>query len=112
MVFAVAIATELKIDFSYKKLLGIVAIAIVADVMPLTDINRVMLIAGLQILNKKQLVFIDALSRKNLITTITSQTIAYHIAPLLNSAGRLEDAKIASNFLIYKRFNKSRSDLR
>ena len=108
--FATAIARELGVKLNSKKLLGITALAIVADIMPLTDINRAMLIAGLQVLNKEDFAFIKALKEQG-FKNIDSQSIAYYIAPLLNSAGRLEDASIVSEFLFTKDVEVAKSIL-
>ncbi len=97
--FVVALSKELKIKIDSKYLLGYLALAIVADVMPLNGINRVMLIASLQQLQIGEYAFIKALRDRGFLKNFNSETIAYYIAPLLNSAGRLKDASIASDFL-------------
>jgi len=108
--FAIALAKELNVKFDSKKLLGLVALAIVADIMPLNGINRVMLIAGLQILNKEQFAFVKALKQDG-FKNFTSEIIAYYIAPLINSAGRLRDASIASEFLFTTDLNRAKEIL-
>ncbi len=98
--FIVALAKELKTPIDAKYLLGFVALAIVADIMPLNGINRVMLIAGLQQLKRGKYPFVEALKIRGYFKEFNAEAIAYYIAPLLNSAGRLEDASIASEFLL------------
>ena len=105
--FVGAIAKELGVDFDKKEQLSIVAIAIVADVMPLNGINRAMLIAGLKLLNRSNRAFVRALKSRMNFKEITSETIAFYIAPLINSAGRLKDASIASNFLFTEDFDEA-----
>jgi single-stranded-DNA-specific exonuclease len=100
--FIVALAKELQIKIDAKYLLGFVALAIVADIMPLTSINRVMLIAGLQQLQRGAYPFVEALKEKGYFKQFNAEAIAFYIAPLLNSAGRLEDASLASDFLLAK----------
>ncbi len=100
--FIAALSSELQIQYNLKDLLAYVALAIIADIMPLNGINRVMLLAGMQLLNQKKYPFVEALKEVNNIKSIDSQTIGFYIAPLLNSAGRLSDAKIASEFLLSK----------
>ncbi len=105
--FAAAVAKGLNKKLDTKALLGIVSLAIVADIMPLTQINRVMLIAGMEYLKRSKAPFIKALREKEILkNSLRSETIAFYLAPLLNSAGRLKDASIASNFL----FTNSLSD--
>ncbi len=100
--FAAALAKELGREIDTKYLLGLVALAIVADIMPLTGINRVMLIAGLQQLQRGSYPFVEALKERGYFKQFNSEAIAFYIAPLLNSAGRLEDASLASDFLVSK----------
>jgi len=97
--FMGAIAKELGVNFDKKEQLSLVSLAIVADIMPLTGINRAMLIAGLKLLNRSNRAFVKALKTRMNFKEITSETIAFYIAPLINSAGRLKDASIASDFL-------------
>ncbi len=104
--FAAALGKELGVSVDTKSLMAIVSLAIVADIMPLTGINRVMLIAGLEYLKRSDKAFIKALKRRNMLKNLNSETVAFYLAPLINSAGRLKDASIASDFL----FTKSESE--
>ena len=105
--FVAALNSKLKANFNVKNLLDLVALAIVADIMPLTHINRAMLIAGMQLFKKKKRAFIRALDKRLNFKDINSEIIGYYLAPLINSAGRLDDAKIASEFLFTKDENKA-----
>ena len=105
--FISALANELGVKFDKKEQLSLVAIAIVADIMPLNGINRAMLKAGLKLLNNSNRVFVKALKSRLNIKEITSETIGFYIAPLLNSAGRLKDASLASEFLITKDLDRA-----
>lgn len=101
---------SLKIDMS--QFLDLLALAIIADVMPLLHINRSIVQAGLKVLQnsaRASSVIIREFLNKDIIT---SEDVAFNIAPRLNSAGRLEDATIAFDFLTasnerdaYKLFN-------
>ena len=98
--FAVALARELDVEIDTKELMALGSLAIVADIMPLTGINRAMLLAGIGYLKRSSRPCVQALKAKGLIDdSFTSEKIAYYIAPLINSAGRLKDASIACNFL-------------
>ena len=101
--FAAALSRELNAKLDTKELMGIVSIAIVADIMPLNGINRAMLLAGLEYLKRSNRAFIKALKNRGIVkNTLNSETIAFYIAPLLNSAGRLKEASLASDFLFSK----------
>jgi len=97
--FALAVAKELGVTIDSKELMGLVALAIVADIMPLTGINRVMLIAGIEYLKRSKKPFLEALCQKEMLKGLNSEKIAFYLAPLINSAGRLSDASLASDFL-------------
>ena len=90
-------ALNSKIDI--KSYLVLVSIAIIADIMPLKHINRAMVNAGLKLLSKNRLpairAFLDRLDKE----VLNSEDIAFQIAPVLNSAGRMDDAKWAVEFL-------------
>lgn len=78
-----------------------VAIATVADVMPLTGENRILVKAGLRSLATSPGTGLAVLMRLANIdpATIDSESIAYRISPRLNAAGRMDDAQIAFNCL-------------
>ena len=81
-----------------KQFLDILAIAIIADIMPLIDINRTLVKEGLKLImnsNRPSSVIIRDFLNKSVVT---SEDIAFQIAPRINSAGRLEDASIALEF--------------
>jgi len=75
------------------------AIAIIADVMPLQHINRAMVEAGIDALNTSQRPAIRAFMEHSGKESIKAEDIAFFLAPLLNAAGRMEDAKYAVEFL-------------
>ncbi|MDB2562914.1 single-stranded-DNA-specific exonuclease RecJ, partial [Sulfurimonas sp.] len=89
---------ELSLLINMKQFLDILAIAIIADIMPLIDINRTLVREGLKVLmtstRPSSIIIRDFLNK----SVITSEDIAFMIAPRINSAGRLEDASIALEF--------------
>ena len=89
---------ELGLSIDMKQFLDILAIAIIADIMPLIDINRTLVKEGLKLLattsRPSSIVIRDRLEK----SLLSSEDIAFQIAPRLNSAGRLEDASIALEF--------------
>ncbi len=94
-----------------KQLLELVSIAIIADVMPLLHINRAMVISGLKTLNQSLTPSILALKEYLKVEIFTSETIGFFIAPLLNSAGRMEDASYAFDFLLSENIADAKENL-
>ena len=93
---------ELSLSIDMKQFLDILAIAVIADIMPLIDINRTIVKEGLKLLSHSSrpasIIIRDFLNK----AVITSEDIAFQIAPRLNSAGRLKDASIALDFFTAK----------
>jgi single-stranded-DNA-specific exonuclease len=94
-----ALKSNLKLNVDLREFLDIVAIAIIADVMPLTHMNRTLVNMGLKRLNKALKPFSRAIKRY-FQKELKSEDIAFLVAPRLNAAGRIENAKIAFEFLI------------
>ena len=80
--------------------LDLAALGTVADVVPLWDENRILTFHGLLVMNEKPRLAIQVLQRLKKVKTITSRTLGFQFAPLLNAAGRLEDADMAVHFLL------------
>ena len=89
---------ELSLHVDMKQFLDILCIAIIADIMPLVDINRTLVKEGLKVLmsssRPSSIIIRDFLNK----SIISSEDIAFQIAPRINAAGRLEDASIALDF--------------
>ncbi|MEA2073063.1 MAG: single-stranded-DNA-specific exonuclease RecJ [Campylobacterota bacterium] len=98
---------ELGLNIDMLQFLDILSIAIIADIMPLIDINRALVKRGLDLIKTSQRpsskIIRDFLDKEK----ITSEDIAFSIAPRLNSAGRLEDASIALDFYTAEDTNKA-----
>ena len=80
--------------------LDLAALGTVADVVPLVEENRVITHHGLLVMNEKPRIAIQVLQRLKKVNTISSRTLAFQFAPLLNAAGRLQDADMAVRFLL------------
>ncbi len=93
----------LKLDM--KNLLDLLCIAVIADVMPLTHINRTFVKAGLQMLARSKRPCVLALKNAMGKEEFGSEDVGFYIAPRLNSAGRMEDAKEALEFLCAKQLD-------
>lgn len=96
---------DIKCDLSYW--LDLLCIAIMADMMELRDLNRVMVKKGIEALNKTSrpafLAIKDLFNKRN----FGSDDISFLIAPLINSTGRMEDAKLSSDFLRSQSYDKA-----
>jgi len=77
----------------------LVSLAIIADMMPLQHINRAMVIAGLRHLSGSQHPAITCYKEHVNKSHFTEEDIGFFLAPLLNSAGRMDDASHAVAFL-------------
>jgi single-stranded-DNA-specific exonuclease len=104
-----AIAETLNLpEETYFKYLDLVATAIAADIVPMTGENRVLAYHGLQQINEKPSPGIKALIQLSGITKALHITnVVFAIAPRVNAAGRMDDAKKAVELFIEKDFNKA-----
>jgi len=99
-------ALEIKINMiSYMEL---VSIAIIADMMPLQHINRAMVLSGIQALNSSKRPAIKAFLEHSQKEALNAEDIGFFLAPLLNSAGRMEDASFSVDFLASKNIYDAR----
>jgi single-stranded-DNA-specific exonuclease len=71
--------------------LDLVALATVADVVPLTDENRALVLAGLRALARTAKPGLKALMRASRVdpAAVDESAVAYRLAPRINAAGRL-----------------------
>ncbi len=95
-----ALNRTLHAGIEMKSYLDMVAIAIIADMMPLQHINRTMVIAGLQQLQRSVWPFAQCVLQNSRRSLGRAEEIAFGLSPLLNSAGRLDDAGIALDFVL------------
>jgi single-stranded-DNA-specific exonuclease len=104
-----AIAETLDLpEETYFKYLDLVATAIAADIVPMTGENRVLAYHGLQQINEQPSPGIKALIQLSGITKALHITnVVFAIAPRVNAAGRMDDAKKAVQLFIEKDFNKA-----
>jgi len=96
-------------QINMKHYLDMVSIAVIADMMPLTEINRVMVQTGLQQFARSEWPFIRVWREANPRTDYRAEDLAFGLAPMINSAGRLEDASIALDFLLAPNIYEARS---
>ena len=89
---AAAIKEQMGIKYNLSKFLDILSIAIIADMMELRDLNRTMVKSGIKYLNRSDRPFLQAIKEYFKKEKFKSEDISYIIAPLINSAGRMDDA--------------------
>ncbi|MCX5729190.1 MAG: DHH family phosphoesterase [Nitrospirae bacterium] len=83
-----------------ESLLDLVALATVADVVPLHDENRNFVREGLLQLSRGARCGVRALKQVAGVTRdCTAETIAFKLAPRINAAGRLDDAMLGVRLL-------------
>ena len=101
-----AVKNEMKLKIDLREFTDILALAIIADVMPLTHMNRTLVNMGLKRLNAALKPFSKALKRF-FNREFTSEDIAFQIAPRLNAAGRMAHAYAAYEFLVSEDENRA-----
>ena len=88
-------------EFDLRPLLDLVALGTIADLVPLTGENRILISAGLQRLNTTQRPGLIALKQvAQCPPTLGAYEIGFQLAPRLNAAGRLETAEDSLRLLL------------
>ena len=88
--------------------LDLVAIAIAADIVPMTGENRVLCFLGLKKINENPNHGIRALMTLSAVQTPASITsLVFTIAPRINAAGRMDDARKAVQMLIADHYEEA-----
>jgi single-stranded-DNA-specific exonuclease len=92
----------------YYCYLDLVATAIAADIVPMTGENRIMAFYGLEKINAdpnpgiKALIFLGNIQKK-----LSINNVVFVIAPRVNAAGRMDDARKAVQLFVEPEYNKA-----
>ena len=93
---------------SYLKYLDLVATAIAADIVPINGENRTLAYFGLERVNSKPCTGIKALMQLAAVKeSMTISNLVFIIAPRINAAGRMDDAKKAVQLFIEQDFEQA-----
>ncbi len=88
--------------------LDLVATAIAADIVPMTGENRILAFHGLIKANKNPNNGIKALAQlSKLETTLNISNLVFMIAPRVNAAGRMDDAKKAVQMFVAETYEEA-----
>ncbi len=104
-----ALSEELQLsDESYLQYLDLVATAIAADIVPIYGENRILAFHGLQKINTTPCMGIKALLHlAGMQQQLHINNLVFIIAPRINAAGRMDDAKKAVQLFIEKDYDKA-----
>jgi single-stranded-DNA-specific exonuclease len=92
-------------EFDLRPLLDLVALGTIADLVPLTGENRILVKAGLQRLNTSQRPGLVALKQvAQSPAQVGVYEVGFQLGPRLNAAGRLEAASAALDLLLARDF--------
>jgi single-stranded-DNA-specific exonuclease len=102
------LAEALGVDVSAH--LDLVALATIADVVPLVDENRALAIAGLRVLARTQKPGLRALMRTAHVdpATVDAGAVGFRLAPRINAAGRLGHPAAALDLLLTEDADEAR----
>jgi single-stranded-DNA-specific exonuclease len=95
-------------DSSYYGYLDLVATAIAADIVPITGENRILAYHGLERINTQPAAGIKALIELGGVRgKISINNVVFVIAPRVNAAGRMDDARKAVQMFIEKDYTQA-----
>lgn len=109
--FKLVCALEGDAEGAAESCADLVALGTVADVVPLLDENRLLVIRGLELMKKCSRVGVEALMNVGSIRveSVSSSDIAYGLSPRINSAGRLGKPDRAVQLILAKEYKEARN---
>ena len=111
--FKLILATALEMGYNareyFDKYIELVAIGTIADIVSLTDENRVFVSNGIKSMQNTKNIGLKALFEIASLTDkpINASTISFAIAPRLNAAGRVGSASLAVELLITDSYERA-----
>ena len=106
-----AVKEECQVNYDLSRYLDILAIAIMADMMELRDMNRAMVKSGIKALNNSARPAFKAIKQLFHKEQFETDDISFLIAPLINSSGRMDDALFSYEFLRSKYLDEASEHL-
>jgi len=93
-----------------RRSLDLVALGTIADMVPLSGLNRIMVTHGLKEIGAERRLGIAALKAQSRLERkkISAGQVAFQLAPRLNAAGRMGDAALAVELLITEDYKEAR----
>lgn len=98
--FCANLKKALNLDINLMEFFDILAIAIIADVMPMRSLNAAIVKKGLKQIETSSRLSLQTLKQTLKKSTINEEDVGFFIAPLINCAGRMDDASVAVKFLL------------
>lgn len=110
LILALAVENKMNTNEIFSKYVDLAALGTIADVVPLTGENRIIVDKGLRVMQNPARPGIRAIMELSgaFEKKITSSVIAFSVAPRLNAAGRLGTATTAVELLLTKDAAKAR----
>ncbi|OBV28325.1 single-stranded-DNA-specific exonuclease RecJ [Helicobacter sp. CLO-3] len=98
--FCAGVRIALGADVRLTPLLELVMLATIADMMPLTQINKCVVLYGLKSIQDTKFLPVKKLKKGLRSPKPTATDVSFSITPLLNAAGRMGEGRVASEFLL------------
>lgn len=98
-------------NYDMGKFIDLLALAIIADMMELRDLNSILVRLGITRINSSKRACFEAIKCFYGKDKFEFDDISFLIAPLINSAGRMDDASVSFKFLRSKTIDEANSYL-
>ncbi|USO00839.1 MAG: DHH family phosphoesterase [Alphaproteobacteria bacterium] len=95
----VQLVQKLNLDFDFKLLLDLVALATIGDCMELINLNRDYVKYGLQVINSRKRLGLKFLIDNLGLRYMSASQMAFYVCPCINAAGRISSPDLAVKLL-------------